>query len=99
MVLKGIALLLSGIAIIVACFAWSKDINETLKGLIAGGFAAAAFLLGIAALVALPLEEQEIKAIDVYRGKTMLEITYRDSVAIDSIVVWKTKIDKNETKK
>lgn len=28
---------------------------------------------------------------DVYRGKTTLEITYRDSVAIDSIVVYKVK--------
>lgn len=27
--------------------------------------------------------------IDVYRGKTTLEITYRDSIAIDSVVVWK----------
>lgn len=28
-------------------------------------------------------------AIDVYRGRTTLEITYRDSVAVDSVVVWK----------
>lgn len=33
--------------------------------------------------------EKSIKPIDVYRGKTTLEITYRDSVAIDSVVVWK----------
>lgn len=30
-----------------------------------------------------------IKPIDVYKGKTTLEITYRDSVAVDSVVVWK----------
>ena len=30
-------------------------------------------------------------AIDVYRGKTTLEITYRDSVAIDSTVVYKVR--------
>ena len=30
-------------------------------------------------------------ALDVYRGKTTLEITYRDSVAIDSVVVYKKK--------
>lgn len=30
-------------------------------------------------------------AIDVYRGKTTLEITYRDSVTIDSVVVYKVK--------
>lgn len=29
--------------------------------------------------------------LDVYRGKTTLEITYRDSVAIDSTVVYKMK--------
>ena len=28
-------------------------------------------------------------AMDVYRGKTTLEITYKDSVAVDSIVVFK----------
>lgn len=30
-------------------------------------------------------------ALDVYKGKTTLEITYRDSVAIDSVVVFKNK--------
>jgi hypothetical protein len=30
-------------------------------------------------------------ALDVYRDKTTLEITYRDSVAIDSTVVYKVK--------
>lgn len=29
--------------------------------------------------------------IDVYRGNTTLEITYKDGVAIDSTVVWKNK--------
>lgn len=29
------------------------------------------------------------KPIDVYRGKTTLQITYRDSIAIDSVVVFK----------
>ena len=31
----------------------------------------------------------EPTAIDVYQGKTTLEITYKDGVAIDSIVVFK----------
>ena len=31
------------------------------------------------------------KAIDVYRGKTTLEITYRDSIPVDSTVVYKKK--------
>ena len=28
-------------------------------------------------------------AIDVYRGKTTLEITYKDSIPVDSVVVFK----------
>jgi len=30
-------------------------------------------------------------AMDVYQGKTTLEITYKDSVAVDSVVVFKDK--------
>lgn len=30
-----------------------------------------------------------IQPIDVYQGKTTLEIIYRDSVVVDSIVIWK----------
>lgn len=33
-----------------------------------------------------------ITPMDVYRGKTTLEITYKDGIAIDSVVVWKEKI-------
>ena len=29
------------------------------------------------------------EAIDVYRGKTTLEVTYKDSIPIDSVVVFK----------
>ena len=29
-------------------------------------------------------------ALDVYQGKTTLEITYRDSIPVDSVVVFKT---------
>lgn len=28
-------------------------------------------------------------ALDVYRGNTTLQITYKDSIPIDSVVVWK----------
>ena len=33
----------------------------------------------------------EPTALDVYRGKTTLEITYKDSVAVDSTVVYKVR--------
>ena len=35
--------------------------------------------------------EKKPSAIDVYQGKTTLEITYKDSVAVDSVVVFKNK--------
>lgn len=31
------------------------------------------------------------QAIDVYRGKTTLQITYQDSIPVDSVVVFKDK--------
>ena len=31
-------------------------------------------------------------ALDVYEGKTTLEITYRDSIPIDSVIVWKEEV-------
>lgn len=33
-----------------------------------------------------------ITPMDVYRGKTILEITYKDTIAIDSVVVWKEEV-------
>lgn len=37
------------------------------------------------------LEKATPTALDVYRDKTTLEITYRNSVAVDSVVVYKMK--------
>ena len=48
------------------------------------------YALGIFAGIAVHTQ-LNIRAIDVYRGKTTLEITYRDSVAIDSTVVYKIR--------
>lgn len=44
-----------------------------------------AMLLMIAYIISKP------KAIDVYRDKTTLEITYKNNVPIDTVVVWKGK--------
>lgn len=43
------------------------------------------------AFIVIGCPKKEPTAIDVYRGKTTLEITYQDSVAIDSTVVYKVK--------
>lgn len=50
-----------------------------------------ACLSAIVAIIMVITYKDEIKPIDVYRGNTTLEITYRDSIAIDSTVVWKNK--------
>lgn len=52
------------------------------------------FFLGMLTLYAiiilvLFLRPIEPTAMEVYRGKTTLEITYRDGVPIDSVVVYK----------
>lgn len=53
------------------------------------------FILGIVsvlvvrAMVLTSYFKSTPSAIDVYRGKTTLEIVYRDSIPIDSIVVFK----------
>ena len=46
--------------------------------------------LALGSLISL-INYNEPTALDVYRGKTTLEITYRDSVAVDSVVVYKMK--------
>lgn len=52
------------------------------------------YLLGIGSgilifIIVYSFVDNEPRAIDVYRNKTTLQITYKDSIAIDSVVVWK----------
>ena len=48
-------------------------------------------LLTLGVFVSLLVISKEPTAMDVYKGKTTLEITYKDGVAIDSTVVFKNK--------
>lgn len=54
-----------------------------LLGILAGTIVTAVGLI-IAYLIISPPA-----ALDVYQGKTTLEITYKDNIPVDSIVVWK----------
>ena len=49
----------------------------------------ALFMYSFLILVLLISYTHKPKAIDVYIGKTTLEITYKDKVPIDTTVVWK----------
>jgi hypothetical protein len=48
-------------------------------------------LLTLGIFVSLLVISEEPTAMDVYKGKTTLKITYKDGVAIDSTVVLKNK--------
>ena len=79
--------LLSVPALIIGC------VNAS-DGKLWGGLIALVASLVMALNVASIIGEKQGKtptALDVYRGKTTLEITYRDSVAVDSVVVFKMK--------
>lgn len=48
-------------------------------------------ILNIIIAICLIINLRKPKAIDVYKGNTTLEITYKDSIPIDSVVVWKNR--------
>lgn len=48
-----------------------------------------AFLSTIVILTLAIALKRQPKAIDVYKGKTTLVISYKDEVPVDSVVVWK----------
>ena len=62
-----------------------------LSGVILGGFIGGicTFLLIVA--IALVSTKETPTALDVYRNKTDLQITYQNDVTVDSVVVFKCK--------
>lgn len=77
------------LAIIVVVYKTSEsDELDTCKACIFLGI-----LLGLSCVVCLNAISEyispTIKPLDVYQGKTTLEITYKDSVPVDSLVVFK----------
>ena len=58
-----------------------NKIDTLFLGVLVGILAGAIFVILVG--------DEHPTAIDVYRGKTTLEITYKDSIAIDSVVVFK----------
>lgn len=72
-----------GALVLIAIFTDIMEVGSTFIGIIAG--------LVIALLISMIVEKTDppVRPMDVYRGKTTLEITYRDGVAVDSTVVFK----------
>lgn len=74
-------------AILFIVFVIRREVHDK-KASVLGIVICAAFY---GAFITMACYEEAPTALDVYRGKTTLEITYRDSVAIDSVVVYKVK--------
>ena len=68
-----------------------KNNNVPLAGIILLVFSIATSICVVEANRAYENRPKYPTALDVYRGKTTLEITYRDGVAVDSVVVYKMK--------
>ena len=86
MILWVILALISIPVLVISC---TKSFENSLWGIPL--FASAVVFAVSAAMINPEKEDTTPTALDVYRGKTTLEITYRDSVAIDSTVVYKVK--------
>ena len=72
-------------------------LGEHISERCSGGFEVGAFI-GVAiailfvteiCLINEIIEKSKPSALDVYQNKTTLEITYKDGVPVDSVVVWK----------
>lgn len=70
----------------ISIFLFGIEITNMIEG---GDFNIVRFILLVIILLLSLVYIKRPKAIDVYKGKTTLEITYKDEVPIDSVVVWK----------
>ncbi len=84
-----------GILLLIGAIGLGWYVNDTAPNNSAGYFGAGVFaaIFGIVGIcsIALGVGDDIPTTLDVYRGKTTLEITHRDSVVIDSVVVYKVK--------
>lgn len=66
------------------------SLTDSLKGnKIIEGAGLLSFLGLFACLLNALIKSPQPTAMDVYQGKTTLQITYVDSIPVDSVVVWK----------
>ena len=69
----------------ISLFASIMDTNRT-PDKIGSGAILVLVVIGFTLLLIILFEPS---AMDVYQGKTTLEVTYKENVPIDSVVVWK----------
>lgn len=86
----GIILLAVSFLLGILIFILKKENKDIVPSAVVGAFLMLFLILGIDTID--EYRFPSITPIDVYRGKTTLEITYRDSIPIDSVVVWKETV-------
>lgn len=79
--IAAIIFLVFGILLIIMGYLNDLSVCAAIGGLV----------VGIALFGIHEAAHKEPTAMDVYQGKTTLEITYKEGVAIDSVVVFKNK--------
>lgn len=77
------------IVVIIVCVLSKKLINYEDRSSII--YTALAIILGCISMCCVAIIIKQPTALDVYKGKTELQITYKGTVPIDSIVVFKNK--------
>lgn len=89
-----IALLVLGL--IFLCISFKKDGDAAGTGIMGAVW----LFIGLMILGGLTgfFDSNTPTAMDVYRGKTTLKITYVDSVAVDSVVVYKPEFEPKKKK-
>lgn len=83
----GIALLAVSFLLILIIYIIQKESEDVVPSAVLGALVLTCLIGGIGIIH--DYCSPSITPIDVYRGRTTLEITYKDSIAIDSVVVWK----------
>ena len=70
---------------------WVLSLLDNLKQNSLCGLVGGILCVMVPILLIISYYYYEPKAIDVYRNKTTLEITYKDGIPVDSVVVFKDK--------
>ena len=88
-----IGLLIFSIICCLICVVLAIAIKDEVGCRVLSFLAGAFMILGIAGFIDTK-KNNTPTALDVYQGNTTLEITYRDSIPVDSVVVFKVELKK-----
>ena len=86
----GITLLVASFLLGVLIFIIKKESKDIVPSAVVGALLMMFLIAGI--YIMNEYFYPSITPMDVYNNKTTLEITYRDNIAIDSVVVWKETV-------